>query len=284
VPKGNYYTHAIRFVRIGRVRFLTYNVHRCRGVDGQLSPERIARLIASSGADVACLQELDAGHARTGGLHQAKAIAGMLEMQFHFFPVIRAAQEEYGDAILSRYPLKVVRTGELPRPWGALEPRGALWVEIEGEEVRWQVINTHLGIGRAARFAQASALAAWIEAASLHRPVVFCGDLNSRSGSVVHALFTRQLRRVRPGAGTTLERTFPTWLPWICLDYIYTSPEVEVLSAAVLTDSLARVASDHFPVLADLSYRHLNGATGRSTASNNALRNDRRVTAAGVTS
>ena len=41
------------------VRILTYNVHACVGMDGQLSPERIARVIGQSGASIICLQELD---------------------------------------------------------------------------------------------------------------------------------------------------------------------------------------------------------------------------------
>ena len=52
----------VRFGRTkpaNRFRLLTYNVHGCVGMDGQLSPERVARVIAQSGADVVCLQEVD---------------------------------------------------------------------------------------------------------------------------------------------------------------------------------------------------------------------------------
>jgi endonuclease/exonuclease/phosphatase family metal-dependent hydrolase len=34
------------------LRIMTYNVHRCVGLDGRLSPERIAEVIASCEADV----------------------------------------------------------------------------------------------------------------------------------------------------------------------------------------------------------------------------------------
>src|SRR5690606_32470965 len=36
---------------------MTYNVHRCIGVDGKLSPERIARVIARHSPDIVVLQE-----------------------------------------------------------------------------------------------------------------------------------------------------------------------------------------------------------------------------------
>ncbi len=235
------------------MRIVTYNVHSCRGTDHRVDPARIAEVIASTGADVACLQELDAGRARTGGVHQAQSVARALGMQFHFFPAIRAVAEEYGDAILSRYPVKVVRMGLLPRPSLSLEPRGAIWVEIDAGGVRWQVINTHLGLGRRERRDQARELAGWIASALDHPPVVFCGDLNSRPRSRVHALLGAGLREAQISVRGVQQRTFATWFPWICLDYIYASTGVTVESAGVCITPLAMVASDHFPLAARLS-------------------------------
>jgi endonuclease/exonuclease/phosphatase family metal-dependent hydrolase len=240
------------------MRIVTYNVHGCRGTDAQYAPERIAEVIADSRADVACLQELDAGRARSGGVRQAEAVARVLTMQFHFAPAIRAADEEYGDAILSRYPMRVRKVGELPR-YGAREPRGVMWVEIEGEGARWQVLNTHLGLGRLERRIQARAMAEWVRAAVERPPVVFCGDLNSRPGSLVHSLIAPGLRDVQRGAQRRHVHTFATRWPWICLDYIYTSPDLRVAHVEVITSPLTRVASDHFPVVAELHRRSEQG-------------------------
>jgi len=196
---------------------------------------------------------LDVGRVRTGRVHQAETIAQILAMEFHFFPAIRAATEEYGDAILTRFPLRVVRTGELPRPSKVVEPRGALWVEMEAEGATWQVLNTHLGLGRGERRTQARALAEWTAAALQQPPVVLCGDLNSRSGSVVHAILGEGLREAQAMAHGYWQQTFATWLPWICLDYIYVSAGVRVLSTEVIATPLARVASDHFPLVAEIA-------------------------------
>jgi endonuclease/exonuclease/phosphatase family metal-dependent hydrolase len=46
-------------------RILTYNVHRCLGTDGRLSPARIADVIAAYEPDVVALQELDVGRVST---------------------------------------------------------------------------------------------------------------------------------------------------------------------------------------------------------------------------
>lgn len=210
-------------------------------------------MIADSRADIACLQELDAGRARSGGIHQAETIARELSMQFHFHPAIRAATEQYGDAILTRFPIGLTRAGMLPRPSRLVEPRGALWIEIESEGVRWQVINTHFGLGRDERRSQARAVAEWIDAALLRPPVIFCGDLNSRGASIVHTLLGAGLTNVQRAGGRAQQKTFATRFPWVCLDYIYVSLGVTVQAAEVITTPLARVASDHFPLVAEIS-------------------------------
>jgi endonuclease/exonuclease/phosphatase family metal-dependent hydrolase len=235
------------------VRILTYNVHSCRGLDGRLMPERIAEVIAGTGADVACLQELDVGRERTGRIHQAEVIAHALAMKYHFFPAISVETEEYGDAILSRHEIRVVRTGALPQPRLTLEPRGALWVEIADGATSWQVINTHFGLGRNERRLQAGALAQWIKDAMERRPVVFCGDLNSRSGSRVHQILGPGLHEAQVATRGFQRRTFSTSFRWVCLDYIYASQDVAFRQAEVIDTPLARIASDHFPLLAELT-------------------------------
>jgi endonuclease/exonuclease/phosphatase family metal-dependent hydrolase len=234
------------------MRIVTYNVHSCRGPSGRLSPECIAEVIAETRADVACLQEVDMGRRRTGRVPQAEVIARTLGMDFHFFPAMRAGGGEYGEAILSRHPLKVVRCDLLPHPFGTIEPRGALWVEISAAGKRWQVLNTHLSLGRRARHLQARALGEWIAEAAQQSPTVFCGDLNSRRGSRVHQFLGSNLREVQTIAAAPPQRTFATFLPWICLDYIYISPGIKILEATTIVTPLTRRASDHFPLVADL--------------------------------
>jgi hypothetical protein len=46
-------THAVVDLRVA-----TYNIHRCRGMDRRVRPERIAALLATINPDVAALQEV----------------------------------------------------------------------------------------------------------------------------------------------------------------------------------------------------------------------------------
>src|SRR3954451_15284903 len=113
-------------------RIMTYNVHRCVGVDGQLDVGRVAAVIAQCKPDVVALQQLDVGRARTGGVDQAHEIARRLDMGCHFNAALTVEEERYGDAILTSYPERLVQIGPLPGhpAFRALEPRGALWVEV----------------------------------------------------------------------------------------------------------------------------------------------------------
>ncbi|WP_336605104.1 endonuclease/exonuclease/phosphatase family protein [Phenylobacterium aquaticum] len=183
-------------------RILTYNVHRCVGTDRRLDVGRVAEVIGALAPDIVALQELDVGRARTGGVDQAHEIARRLDMSFHFHAALKVEEERYGDAILTRLPERKVRTGPLPgyRPAPRLEPRGALWVEVEIEGRPVQILNTHLGLVPREQQLQAEALAGpeWLAHPDCTGPVILLGDFNATAASVVHRTLTRRLKPARP--------------------------------------------------------------------------------------
>jgi endonuclease/exonuclease/phosphatase family metal-dependent hydrolase len=239
------------------LRVMTYNVHSCIGMDGKLAPERIARVIARYAPDVVALQELDVGRARTEGMDQAHLIARCLEMDFHFHPAMYIEEESYGDAILSHLPMRLVKAGALPGLSGKprLEPRGALWVAVELDGVEHHVLNTHLGLLPRERRVQAEALLGpgWLGHPDCRGPVVLCGDFNALPSSAV----CRRLRTRLHDAQIELEghrprRTFSGRFPTARIDHVFVDPAIEVLDIEVPDTELARVASDHLPLIAEL--------------------------------
>ena len=123
-------------------RLLTYNVHRCVGTDRRLDVDRIVAVIGEHEPDIVCLQELDVGRARTGGVDQAQAIAAGLAMTSRFHPAMRVEAELYGDAILTPHPERLIRADSLPSVRGVpgLEPRGAIWSEIDTPTKRLRTV------------------------------------------------------------------------------------------------------------------------------------------------
>lgn len=235
----------------GTFRLMTYNTHGCIGADGATAPERIARVIARHGPDIVVLQELDVGRQRTGGTDQAQRIAGDLDMFFHYHPSYMLAEGSYGNAILSRFPLRLVKTGVLPGN-GNAEPRGALWVEVTDGDHRIQVIGTHLSFYPRERHRQVLALLdeGWIDDTVSHGGVALCGDLNLISRSRSYRALSSRLRDAHTQVpGMPRART---WMGFACLDYIFVGSELSVASVHVPQNHLTRRASDHFPVIAEL--------------------------------
>jgi endonuclease/exonuclease/phosphatase family metal-dependent hydrolase len=242
-------------------RIMTYNVHSCVGVDDRLDVARIAAVIAQSKPQIVALQELDVGRLRTGGVDQAHAIASRLGMSFHFHCAFQVEEEQYGDAILSSLPTRVVRTGPLPtlpRVRG-LEPRGALWVAVEvapGVEV--QIINTHLGLVPMEQRAQAACLLGrdWLAHPECRDPTILIGDFNATSRYAVYKALTRRLADAqrllqRSGRRPRTSPTFPSRFPMLRIDHLFVSPGVEVVDVHAPSGPLTRAASDHLPLVAD---------------------------------
>lgn len=239
------------------LRMMTYNVHGCTGMDGKTSSDRIARVIARQNADVVALQEIDVGRNRSGNIHQAESIALKLGMTFHFHPSFSLAEGKYGNAILSRYPMKIIRMKPLPRfkARKLYEPRGAVWVEIDVNGIKVNIITSHLSLWPAERLLQVEALLGpdWTGSADCRGPVVLCGDFNADPGSMVCKRIGCTLR----DAQTLIESHKPksTWLashPFSRIDHFFVSPDIEVMNIAVPTTELDRIASDHLPLIVDL--------------------------------
>ena len=236
-----------------RIRILTYNVHSCRGTDGRTDPARIAEVIARCKPDIAALQEVDVDRARSGGVDQAQLIATHLRMDSHFHPALHLEDEQYGDAILTPLPTRLVRAAPLP---SIGEPRGAIWVAVDIGGVELQVINTHLGLRRRERIAQVATLLGpgWLGNAECRdMPTVLLGDFNAVPSSVPYRNLARHGRDVQVHAAPRPRATFPSRFPVLRLDHIFVGDGIVATHAEVRSDMLARTASDHLPLVATLA-------------------------------
>ncbi|MEP6956662.1 MAG: endonuclease/exonuclease/phosphatase family protein, partial [Chthoniobacterales bacterium] len=239
------------------LRVATYNVHGCVGLDRQRSESRIAEVIASLSADVVGLQELDANRKRSGGVDQAAVIAQQLGWKHYFHPAIRVGDEHYGDAIVSRHPLTLQRGIDLPGSgaWYCREQRIAIWAEIETDLGPLQFINSHFGLGRGERTKQAQLLMGpeVLGGIGTEQPLVLLGDFNSIRWSRSFRIVAGHLRDVRSLVSPTAAlRTFPTRFPLLAVDHIFVNAALEASSLQVHRTPLARVASDHYPLVAEL--------------------------------
>jgi|GEM_PF-30178 len=245
----------------GTIRIMTYNVHSCIGMDGKISPERIARVIRRHEPDIVALQELDVGRKRTGEVDQPRLIAEKLEMMDYCFrPLVVVGEERYGNMTLSRYPMELIRAGRLPgiikNP--IVEPRGVIWAVINIAGTKINFFNTHLGFfpGEGIRQAKALLCSEWVAHPACQGPVILCGDFNALPNSQVCRNIKGVLRDVQEELGN--HRPKATWFshhPIGRIDHVFIGPEIEVTYVEVSRTDLDKIASDHLPLIVDIKLK-----------------------------
>jgi endonuclease/exonuclease/phosphatase family metal-dependent hydrolase len=222
----------------------SYNIRKAVGLDWTRRPERILAVLDEIAPDVALLQEAD----KRLGNRPAAIPLGLLASHgafVHLDPGPGPSLGWHGNAILLRKDLRaeVLDLIELP----GLEPRGAVVARIRPESGKGMVIvvAAHLGLNRGSRHRQIGAI---LQATRRFRmPLVIAGDLNERAPARLLAPFDSQLRLVTPGA------SFHAAHPFVALDHMILGGNVRADQAHVHVTPMARVASDHLPIWADLT-------------------------------
>lgn len=224
------------------VTVATYNIHAAVGTDGRYAPQRIVRVLQEIDADVIALQEVPlGGGGRPSVLDLLREATGYHAAEG---PTEDRPERRYGNAVLSRYPVVAVRTIDLS--FGSREPRGALDADISCHGHPLRVIATHLGLRPAERRHQIRRL---LQAFDTDRmPVILTGDLNE------WFVWGRPLRwLVSHFEPAPAPRTFPSRLPVFSLDRLWISPRHRLVRVQAHATPLARVASDHLPLVAHIA-------------------------------
>lgn len=237
-----------------RLRVVSYNIHKCiGGVDRKYEPERVAEVLRKLEADVLLLQEVDAGVSRSRGHQQTELLGDLVGMRYRtWYPNVDVrGGGQYGNAILSRYPL--IESSNIDLTWRFKKKRSALHgvIRVRHDDVdrTIHVYNMHLGLARFERRIQLTKFLDSHPFANLHHdtPIVVGGDLNDVYGKLGELL--------RPVGFRGIERrplTFPAWGPVRPLDAIFVRGKVDFVKLSRCDSELARKASDHRPLVAEV--------------------------------
>lgn len=244
------------------LRVMTYNIYGARATSpaNAADLDAIAEVIRRQNPDFVTLNEVDVFTNRTGkDVHQARDLAEKLGMEWHFSKAIDRDGGEYGDAVLSKYPILEKRNYRLPC---AAEQPGedrslcVIRVQIDGKDL--YVASTHLDhlSGDASRLVQATEIRR-IRDTELEGDLILCGDLNAIPSSNVIATMTSFLTNTGP----IDQYTFPSDDPSRKIDYIMYAPieHFGVQNCQVVSRGDQQVggvdASDHRPVIADIRFQ-----------------------------
>jgi endonuclease/exonuclease/phosphatase family metal-dependent hydrolase len=228
------------------VRVIDYNLHNGFNTSGRLDLEALAEIIEASDADVVGLQEVSRGWLIWGSADMLAWLSQRLDMEYVSGPTSDA---QWGNAVLSRYPILRVETHPLP-PDSLLIRRGYIIADIDVGQGSLRVINTHFHhvVGDSEiREVQSRAL---MEGWGGTSATVIVGDLNAPPESAEMVVLSGLgLVNVVAELVTPPVYTYPADEPSKQIDYIWTSPDLAYSDGEVLRTK----ASDHLPLVATIT-------------------------------
>jgi endonuclease/exonuclease/phosphatase family metal-dependent hydrolase len=231
-----------------KLRIATYNIHRCRGLDGRTIPGRIAEVIRAIDPDVVALQEvIGAGPASAG---HAEELGALLGMGWVMAPTRSFRGSLFGNVVLSRLPIRHHSHYDLS--WKTCEPRGCQRVDIALGAGTLHLYNVHLGTAVLERRYQASRLSTVLTDKRVGTPKIVLGDFNEWLRGRATTMLSERLRSIDLRTHLKRRMTYPGVFPVLHLDHIYYDGEVEVTHVELPRTRLALIASDHLPLVADV--------------------------------
>ena len=242
-------------------RIVSYNLHKCRGLDGRVTPSRVIAVIMELNADILCLQEVVNAPEYRGPItgraifDQAGEIARSLPGYEWAFGANRPLHGgTYGNMTLTRLGLGAWRNHDVSRPRKGREERGVLESEITVDRgLALRVFNVHLGTGFMERRYQARKLAKdeVFTRAEMAGPRIVIGDFNEWTRGLTTRMLRKRFQSIRPRHALRFPRTYPGVLPLLSLDHCYYEPPLELVATRLWRSRRALMASDHLPLIAD---------------------------------
>ncbi|MEN3972628.1 endonuclease/exonuclease/phosphatase family protein [Sphingomicrobium sp. XHP0235] len=250
------------------LRVVSYNIRKAIGTDRRRKPERILDVLDEAKAQVAVLQEADKRVGTRGGAIPPEMLAA------HGWRLVPTGQSHeklldlvpdhaltrrfldtldtrnlgwHGNAILVRDPVHVTNAlcVDLPQ----LEPRGAIVAEVQMGETRVRIIGTHLDLSGLYRRRQVEEILRTVQALGTDMPTIVAADTNEwRASPNTLDAFDEDFACAACGP------SYHTRRPLAPLDKIFVDKRLAIADSGVHQTALAKSASDHFPVWAEVRF------------------------------
>jgi endonuclease/exonuclease/phosphatase family metal-dependent hydrolase len=230
------------------LRIATYNIHRCRGLDGRTRPERTAAVLKAINADVIALQEVVGPGPHDGG--HAEELGAQLGMGWVMAPARQRRGHQFGNVVMSRLPIAQHLEHDLS--WKTCEERRMQRVDITADHNTLHLYNVHLGTALLERRHQAQRLATIVTDRHVNGPKLVVGDFNEWMRGLATQMLSERLNSIDLRAHLRRRRTYPGVFPVVHLDHIYYEGKVEVAKLELPRTRLSLMASDHLPLVAEL--------------------------------
>lgn len=223
------------------LRLMTYNIHRGIGKNGEFSLASTADTIAKAGPDIVALQEVERFSLRTGFKDEIRYLSSKLGMTYAYGKSLNIVTGQYGNSLLSKYPIEEYSTIKLP---SLKEQRTVLRAVIDIDSHRLAVYNVHLGLNENERKEQVAYIVNLLSSEKLD--YVLLGDMNSSVDKI--SAFTNVMKDSVEGSGKYSQGTIEENNTWKRIDYIFLSKNLKPKNYDVILSD----ASDHLPVVSEI--------------------------------
>ncbi len=228
------------------IKLASYNIHKAIGTDRLRRPERILDVINEIAPDVITLQEAD----RRFRTRKSALSDDMIAERTELVPVRLNLRPEsigwHGNAILVHRSVNVKSHSVVDLP--TLEPRGAVFADVEIRGQKLRIVGMHLDLSGFRRRKQIRAIFAAI-AERPPLPTVLMGDLNEWSphgGCFVEFAHDWHIAPSGP--------SFHSQRPMARLDRIIVDRTIHIHNSGTHHSVKAKRASDHLPIWAELAF------------------------------
>ncbi len=245
----------------GPIKVVTYNVHRCQGIDGRYSPRRVLEVLQEISPDVVALQEVVSKSEAERHDDQARFLAEELGLQLAVGHNRKFRGGDYGNVVLSRFPLGNTRNYDISVR--GRERRGCFRADLSvGEGRTLHLFNVHLGTSYLERRRQARLLTEGEILANdgITGPRLVLGDFNEWTAGLTSRLLSEMLNSVDIRTHLRRKRTYPGFMPIMHLDHMYFDDELQLEKMTLHRTRKALMASDHLPLVGYFSWKGLRAA------------------------
>ena len=244
-------------LQIGSYNIMHAQVHEAYVTSGVkvIDPEGVADIIASGGAVICGLNEVDVNAKRSFWTHAPYQIAERLRAitgeryYWAYSPACRGfsggGDSQYGNALISKYPIKTHKTVIVDTHIGR-EPRSILVATVDVEGRMLTVLVTHFGFGREDVDLMLSLVKKEIDASEY--PVVLMGDFNLGADQEEYEILASWLKDSATDPFKPF--TFPSNKLRGKIDFIFASPALNPADARIVETQ----HSDHVPLFATLEW------------------------------
>lgn len=240
-----------------RFRAVTYNIHKCRGLDRRIRPGRIVEVLGEVDADIIALQEVLSVEGKNPEDHQARFIAEELGFDYLIGENRRLKGGTYCNVTLSRFPFLFSHNYDLSH--SGREERGCLRTDIQiGRKIFLHVYNVHLGTSYRERRHQTIKI---LHSEILINPTldgarILLGDFNDWTRGSALKLLDNHFDGEDIRLHLKKSRTYPGLFPFLHLDHVYFDRILRPEQVRLHRSRKALIASDHLPIVVDFRWQN----------------------------